>query len=39
MNLPLILAIEFQGKKNLEVLGIENLKYDKNVHLTHCFFN
>ena len=39
MNFSLILAIEFPKKKIMEVLRIENLKYDKNFQLTHCFFN
>ena len=38
MNFCLILAIEFPKKKIMEVLRIENLKYDKNFQLTHCFF-
>ena len=29
--------IEFPKKKNMDVLRIENLKYDKNFQLTHCF--
>ena len=37
MNFSLILAIEFPKKKIMEVLRIENLKYDKNFQLTHCF--
>ena len=35
MNFSLILVIEFPKKKEImEVLRIENLKYDKNVQLT-----
>ena len=37
MNFSLILAIEFPKKKIMEVLRIENLKYDKNFQFTHCF--
>ena len=33
-----ILAIEFTKKKNMEVLRIKNLKYDRNFQLTNCFF-
>ena len=39
MNFSLILAIESPKKKNYEVLRIENLKYNKNFQLAHCFFN
>ena len=39
MNFSLILAIDFSKKKKfMEVLRIENLKYDKHFQLTHCFF-
>ena len=37
MNFSLLLTIEFPKKKNMDVLRIENLKYDKNFQLTHCF--
>ena len=37
MNFLLILTIKFPKKKIMEVLRIENLKYDKNFQLTHCF--
>ena len=39
MNFSLILDKEFPRKKAMEVLRIENLKYDKNFQLTHYFFN
>ena len=33
-----ILVIEFSKKKIIEVPRIKNLKYDRNVQLTNCFF-
>ena len=30
--------IAFSKKKIIEVLRIKNLKYDRNVQLTNCFF-
>ena len=33
-----ILVIAFSKKKIIEVLRIKNLKYDRNVQLTNCFF-